>query len=563
MNTASSLRAFRALLPALRPELRGMVWSYLVGTASALALTGLSVLTAWAVGHAIIDRTLPDAGWWMVLIGLVLMRTILTWQEMNVSHALAYRVLARLRLALFDAYALSVPGLRREHSGRAANVAMDDIEKLEFFYAHTVAQLGTSITVFLTSMITALVLLPEAGLVMLIGSLLVASSAFYWARSIRHLGEKEQQERSGLSERIVDALGALREVLAYGLTSRVIDNAVEATARVATIARRRELLSQLVTAIRDFIVTAVVIGVIATSAMAAGVLSDTDQTRLSPAVLPALVVLALAGVSAAADATTVFTQLHPLVTSARRVGEGIHRAPLVTAPTAPRPLPAGPLGLRFCDVSFTYPSRPPTLTGWSAEIAAGEHVGLAGPSGSGKSTIVALASRLWDPSSGSIEVVGTDGTSIPLTEIDDASLRTAIAVVDQEANLFHGTVRDNLVRGNRQPPDPELTAVLERVGAIEWIGLDDHLGQSGLRLSGGQQARLCLARALARKPRILLVDEVTASLDPGTEQAISDVIAEYDGTVLIASHRAETLARLDRIITTNPADGRGRLEPEP
>lgn len=297
MNTASSLRAFRALLPALRPELRGMVWSYLVGTASALALTGLSVLTAWAVGHAIIDRTLPDAGWWMVLIGLVLMRTILTWQEMNVSHALAYRVLARLRLALFDAYALSVPGLRREHSGRAANVAMDDIEKLEFFYAHTVAQLGTSITVFLTSMITALVLLPEAGLVMLIGSLLVASSAFYWARSIRHLGEKEQQERSGLSERIVDALGALREVLAYGLTSRVIDNAVEATARVATIARRRELLSQLVTAIRDFIVTAVVIGVIATSAMAAGVLSDTDQTRLSPAVLPALVVLALAGVS--------------------------------------------------------------------------------------------------------------------------------------------------------------------------------------------------------------------------------------------------------------------------
>lgn len=335
------------------------------------------------------------------------------------------------------------------------------------------------------------------------------------------------------------------------------------TGRFATIARRRELLSQLVTAIRDFIVTAVVIGVIATSAMAAGVLSDTDQTRLSPAVLPALVVLALAGVSAAADATTVFTQLHPLVTSARRVGEGIHRAPLVTAPTAPRPLPAGPLGLRFCDVSFTYPSRPPTLTGWSAEIAAGEHVGLAGPSGSGKSTIVALASRLWDPSSGSIEVVGTDGTSIPLTEIDDASLRTAIAVVDQEANLFHGTVRDNLVRGNRQPPDPELTAVLERVGAIEWIGLDDHLGQSGLRLSGGQQARLCLARALARKPRILLVDEVTASLDPGTEQAISDVIAEYDGTVLIASHRAETLARLDRIITTNPADGRGRLEPEP
>jgi ABC-type multidrug transport system fused ATPase/permease subunit len=458
-------------------------------------------------------------------------------------------------MALFDAYSRSVPGLRREHSGRAASLAMDDIEKLEFFYAHTIAQLGTSITVFLASMVTALVLLPEAGIVMLIGSLLVVSSALYWARSIRRLGEEEQNERSDLSARIVDALGALREVLSYGLTSRIIDDAGTATARAATIARRRELLTQLVTAIREFTITAVIIGVIATSASAAGVFSTTDQMQLSPAVLPALVALALAGVAATTDATTTLTRLHPLVASARRVAAGINRPPVVTAPGSPQPLPDGPLGLRFVDVSFTYEDRPAVLTRWSTEIAAGEHVGMAGPSGSGKSTIIALAARLWDPTSGSIELVSSDGTSTPLTDIDDVSLRTAVAVVDQEASLFHGTVRDNLLRGTSQRPDNELTEILERVGAARWIGLDDELGQSGLRLSGGQQARLCLARALAREPRILLIDEVTASLDPDTEHAISDVITTYAGTVLIATHRAETLDRLERIITVGLVDG--------
>jgi ABC-type multidrug transport system fused ATPase/permease subunit len=274
VNTSSAFRAFRELLPVLRPEWRGMLWSYLLGTASALGLAGLTVLTAWAVGHAVVERTPPGPVWWTLVLGLVLLRVVLTWREMDVSHALAYRVLARLRMALFDAYARSVPGRRREHSGRAAAVAMDDIEKLEFFYAHTVAQLGASLTLFAASFATAFVLLPEAALVMLLGAAVVASSALYGARAARRLGEREQRERSDLSEHIVDALGALREVLAYGLAPRIVAETSAATARAAAIARRRELLSRLVTVIRELILTAVIIGVIATSATAAGVLSE-------------------------------------------------------------------------------------------------------------------------------------------------------------------------------------------------------------------------------------------------------------------------------------------------
>ncbi|MGI5121708.1 ABC transporter ATP-binding protein [Marinactinospora thermotolerans] len=555
MNVFSALRAFRELLPVLRPEWRGMLWSYLIGTASALSLAGLTVLTAWAVGHAVVERTPPGPLWWVLVIGLVLVRAVLTWREMDVSHALAYRVLARLRMALFDAYARSVPGRRREHSGYAATVAMDDIEKLEFFYAHTVAQLGASLTLFLASLVSASVLLPEAGLVVLVGGLVVASSALYRARAARRLGEQEQRERSALSTRIVDALGALREVLAYGLAPRIIAETDAATARAAAIARRHELLSQLVTAIRELVITAVVIGIIAVSASAAGVLAEGAQARLSPAELPALVALALAGVAAISDATATLTRLHPLVAGAERVATGIGRAPVVSVPERPRPLPTGPLGLRFRDVSFAYEGRRPTLTSWSVELAPGEHVGLVGPSGSGKSTVIALAARLWDPLAGTIELVTPDGTGIPVAELDDAALRDAVALVDQEAVLFHGTVRDNLLRGCAPRSDADLTAVLERVGAAAWIGLDDELGEGGVRLSGGQRARLCLARALVRRPRILLVDEVTASLDPATEQAICDVIAGFPGTVLVASHRAQTLARLDRLVDVTDITG--------
>ncbi|MFD0776717.1 ABC transporter transmembrane domain-containing protein, partial [Streptomonospora algeriensis] len=201
MSTRAALRGFRRLLPALRPEWRGMLASYLVATASALALAGLTVLTAWAVGHAIVERTPPGALWWAAAIGLVLLRTLFTWQEMDVSHALAYRVLARLRMALFDAYARSVPARRREHSGRAAAVAMGDIEKLEFFYAHTVAQLGASLTVFLASFAAALFLLPEAALVVFVGSALVAGTEMCWAGAAGPIGEREQQDREALSAR--------------------------------------------------------------------------------------------------------------------------------------------------------------------------------------------------------------------------------------------------------------------------------------------------------------------------------------------------------------------------
>lgn len=539
----SSAGILARLLPPLRPEWRRIVGSYLIATTSLCALAAIGVLTALGVGGAVVHAEWPPVGWWLALGALVLLRTFLTWREMDVSHALAYRVLARLRMALFDAYARSVPGRRREHSGRAASVAMTDIEKLEFFYAHTVAQIGAALTLFAGALVCAFLVMPVAGVVMLGAAAAVALTAGAGAGPARRIGAREQREREEQSERLVDALGALREILAYGLQDRVVREAVAGTRRSARISRRREAIAHLVDGMRELILTAVVIGVIAATLALDGTVGGTQA-----ALLPAVIALAVAGVAAVADAAHTVSELHPLIASAARVGAGLDRPPVVSPVDRPLPLPDGPLGVRFEKVSFSYDDRTEVLHGWSIDVDPGEHVGLAGPSGAGKSTVIALAARLWDPAAGTVALVDAAGLAYPLGRIRDDDLRRTVAVVEQDARLFHGTVRDNLVRGADARTDEELRRALTRVGADGWITLDDDLGEHGVRLSGGQRARLALARALCREPRVLIVDEITASLDAESERIISDVLEDFDGTVIAASHRRETLGRFGRVV---------------
>lgn len=539
----SSAAILARLLPPLRSEWRRIVGSYLIATTSLCALAAIGVLTALGVGGAVVHGEWPPLVWWVALGALVVLRTFLTWREMDVSHALAYRVLARLRMALFDAYARSVPGRRREHSGRAASVAMTDIEKLEFFYAHTVAQIGAALTLFVGALICAFLVMPVAAVVMLGGAAAVALTAWAGAGPARRIGAREQREREEQSERLVDALGALREILAYGLQGRVVREAIEGTRRSAILNRRREAIAHLVDGMRELILTAVVIGVIAASLLLGGTVGGTKA-----ALLPAVIALAVAGVAAVADAAHTVSELHPLIASADRVGAGLHRPPVVTPVDRPLPLPDGPVGVRFEQVSFSYDDRTEVLRGWSIDVDAGEHVGLAGPSGAGKSTVIALAARLWDPSAGTVALVDAAGIAYPLGRLRDDDLRRTVAVVEQDARLFHGTVRDNLLRGADTRTDDELRRALARVGAEGWITLDDELGEHGVRLSGGQRARLALARALCREPRVLIVDEITASLDAESERIISDVLEGFEGTVIAASHRRETLGRFGRVV---------------
>jgi ATP-binding cassette, subfamily B, bacterial len=206
--------------------------------------------------------------------------------------------------------------------------------------------------------------------------------------------------------------------------------------------------------------------------------------------------------------------------------------------------------LQVNDVSFAYTTDGATvLDGVSLTIADGERIAFVGPTGAGKSTLAKLIARLYDPTSGTITFGSTDLRSATL-----ASLRERIAVVPQEGFLFAGSLRDNVRVGRPQASDDEVAAALQRLGLLERFealpeGLDTAMMERGTRLSAGERQLVSLARAALADPAVLVLDEATSNLDPGTETLVEAALDGLldDRTVIVIAHRLTTAARCDRI----------------
>jgi ATP-binding cassette subfamily B protein len=220
----------------------------------------------------------------------------------------------------------------------------------------------------------------------------------------------------------------------------------------------------------------------------------------------------------------------------------------------PALLGSAPAGLVFDQIRFRYPGSPAeapdVLDEFSLCVEPGETVALVGATGSGKNTLVALLPRLYEPTSGRIKLDGVDIATIPR-----ARLRRWVAVAFQEPTLFSGSVADNVLMGIDSTDHAELTRALRIAHAEEFVhGLpqaaDTRLTEQGTTLSGGQQQRLALARAVAARPRLLVLDDPLSALDLDTEAqveaALRDVLATT--TALIVAHRPSTVLLADRVV---------------
>jgi ATP-binding cassette subfamily B protein len=255
--------------------------------------------------------------------------------------------------------------------------------------------------------------------------------------------------------------------------------------------------------------------------------------------------------------------------SFERVFEVLDLEPLVSDKPNAKTIKNLPADIVFKDVFFRYPTAKETslaslesvtnlsetlskeiIQGISFEIKPGELVALVGPSGAGKTTISQLLARLYDPTSGSIKINGTD-----LRDAKLDSIRELVGMVTQDSHLFHESIRDNLMFAKANASDKQIYAALKSAQLAELIeslpeGIETIVGDRGYRLSGGEKQRLAIARVLLKQPRIVILDEATAHLDSESESQIQKALASAlkGRTSLVIAHRLSTVQNADQIL---------------
>jgi len=244
------------------------------------------------------------------------------------------------------------------------------------------------------------------------------------------------------------------------------------------------------------------------------------------------------------------------LTAAERVFEVIDTPIDIQEAADAVPMPKVKGAVTFSDVHFGYDKAREVLHGIDMVVAPGEMIGLVGHSGAGKSTLINLLMRFYDPTQGSITLDGVD-----LKNVNVEDFRRQVGVVLQESYLFPGSVKDNISYGRPEASLEEVLAAAKAANAHDFIvnfpdGYDTYVGERGQRLSGGERQRIAIARAILHNPKVLILDEATASVDTETERMIQEALENLvDGrTVFAIAHRLSTLRNADRLVVID--DGR-------
>jgi ATP-binding cassette subfamily B protein len=248
---------------------------------------------------------------------------------------------------------------------------------------------------------------------------------------------------------------------------------------------------------------------------------------------------------------TINEQYQNAIVSARRLYEVLHAPPTVPEKLRAAELPKNGRGaVKFENVTFGYDKAKPVLRDVSFEVPGGSIVAIVGPTGAGKSTLVSLISRFYDPQQGRIFIDGID-----IRDLDLATLRTQVSFVFQETYLFSDTVAGNIAYGRPHISEGDIEVAARFAQAHEFIvelaqGYQSMLGERGSSLSGGQRQRLAIARAILTNPRVLILDDATASVDPETEELIRKGMHTVmtGRTTFVIAHRISTVKQADVVL---------------
>lgn len=515
-----------------------------------LASIGLLTLSGWFLAASALagfaglytfNYMLPAGG----VRGAAIIRTASRYAERVVSHDATFRVLSHLRVFTFSKILpLSPGGIARFRHAELLNRLVADVDTLDHLYLRVLSPLLSAAVViavatFGLAWLDVTLALTLGGIMLAL--LLLLPLVFY--RAGKPIGIALTALRADYRTQLMMWLQGHAELVIYGAITtfrRQLDEKEQNWQENQRRQTRLMALSQALMILASGLTFTLILW------LAAGGIGASSQ----PGALIALFVFAaLAAFEALAPVAGAFQHLGQVTASAQRVAQIIGQQPEVTFPAQGACGTHGEsVSLSVENMTFSYPEQPvAALRDISLTLTPGEKVALLGRTGCGKSTLMQLITRAWDPQQGRIMLNG-----VPLTQFDEATLRASMSVVGQRVHVFSATLRDNLRIADDAADDDALTRVLQQVGLEKLLndaGLNAWLGEGGRPLSGGEQRRLGIARALLHRAPLLLLDEPTEGLDADTEQQILRLILEHchDKTLLLITHRLHGLSLFDRI----------------